>query len=87
MNLKYQGNVSMGPHPQGMSGGAMYFFSKNQMLKSNIDDTFRFAGIGIEYKKDNSIIGVPRLKIIELIEMLDIERPIQVKLVQNSSAR
>jgi len=27
-NLKYQGDVSMGPHPQGMSGGAMYFFPR-----------------------------------------------------------
>lgn len=61
-NLKYQGDVSMGPHPQGMSGGAMYFFSKNQTLKASLDDTFRFAGIGIEYKKDNSIIGVSRLR-------------------------
>ncbi|MCO7230099.1 hypothetical protein NH398_12775 [Halomonas sp. CnH100-B] len=84
VNLKYQGDVSMGPHPQGMSGGAMYFFSKNQILKENLDDTFRFAGIGIEYKKDNSIIGVPRLKIIELIEMFDNENPIKVSLVQDS---
>ncbi|WP_318468309.1 hypothetical protein [Photobacterium leiognathi] len=84
VNLKYQGDVSMGPHPQGMSGGAMYFFSKNQILKSSIEDTFRFAGIGIEYKKDNSIIGVSRLKIIELIEKFDSENPMQFKLVQNS---
>ena len=73
----------MGPHPQGMSGGAMYFFSKNQMLKASLDDTFRFAGIGIEYKKDNSIIGVPRLKIIELIKKFDSENPMQFNLAQN----
>ncbi|SRR3990167_2550273 len=82
-NLKYQGDVSMGPHPQGMSGGAMYFFSKNQTLKASLDDTFRFAGIGIEYKKDNSIIGVPRIKIIELMEKFDNENPMQFNLVQN----
>nr|WP_163502600.1 hypothetical protein [Halomonas socia] len=81
--LKYKDDVSMGPHPQGMSGGAMYFFSKNQILKASLDDTFRFAGIGIEYKKDNSIIGVPRLKIIELIEKFDSENPMQFNLVQN----
>lgn len=79
-NLKYQGDVSMGPHPKGMSGGAMYFFSKNQKLKASLDDTFRFAGIGIEYKKDSTIIGVPRQKIIELIEKFDSENPIKFDL-------
>ncbi|MCF2899060.1 hypothetical protein L1267_01385 [Pseudoalteromonas sp. OFAV1] len=34
VNLKYQGDVSMGPHPQGMSGGAMYlFFFKKSDIK------------------------------------------------------
>ncbi len=83
VNLKYKGDVSMGPHPQGMSGGAMYFFSKNRILKASLDDTFRFAGIGIEYKKNKSIVGVPRLKIIELIEKFDSENPMQFNLVKN----
>ncbi|SFC97366.1 hypothetical protein SAMN05660479_02853 [Microbulbifer thermotolerans] len=86
VNLRYQGDVSMGPHPQGMSGGAMYFFSNNRTLKDSLDDSFRFAGIGIEYKKDNSIIGVSRPKIIELIERFDSEKPMQFKLVSNSQS-
>ena len=83
VNLKYQGDVSMGPHPKGMSGGAMYFFSKNQILKSSIDDTFRFAGIGIEYRKDNTIIGVPSREIIELMETFDKDNPLQFQLAPN----
>ena len=73
----------MGPHPKGMSGGAMYFFSKNQILKSSIDDTFRFAGIGIEYRKDNTIIGVPSREIIELMETFDKDNPLQFQLAPN----
>jgi hypothetical protein len=83
VDLKYQGNVSMGPHPKGMSGGAMYFFSKGQVLKSNLDDTFRFAGIGLGYKKDNSIIGVSTHKIIDLIETFDRENPLKFMLAKN----
>ncbi|OEE16300.1 hypothetical protein [Aliivibrio fischeri] len=70
--LKYKGEVSTSVHPSGMSGGAMYFFSKSQQLKDNLDDTFRFAGIGIEYKKDKTIIGVPRCKVLNLIEELSL---------------
>lgn len=81
VNLKYQGDVSTGPHPQGMSGGPMYFFSKNQELKDCLDETFRFAGIGIEYKKDNTIIGIPRIKVIELIEKFDKQNPLQFSVV------
>ncbi|MGL4765188.1 MAG: hypothetical protein ACRC2N_09205 [Aeromonas sp.] len=77
-DLKYKGKVSMGPHPQGMSGGAMFFLSKSGILNEDIDDSFRFAGIGIEYKRDNSIVGVPTHKIIELIERFDIEHPLQL---------
>lgn len=81
VNLKYQGDVSTGPHPQGMSGGPMYFFSKNQVLKNDLDETFRFAGIGIEYRKDNTIVGVPRIKVIELIEKFDEDNPLQFSLI------
>ena len=81
VSLKYQGETSMGPHPQGMSGGAMYYFSKNQELKSSIDETFRFAGIGIEYKKDNTIVGISAIKVRELIEKFDAENPINFSLM------
>ena len=84
VNLKYQGDVSMGPHPQGMSGGAMYFFTKKQELKSSLDETFRFAGIGIEYKKDNTIIGVPTVKVIELIERFDKENPLNFTVISEN---
>lgn len=79
-NLKYAGKVSTATHPSGMSGGAMYFFSKNQELKESIDDTFRFAGIGVSYKKDNTIVGVSRTKIIELIEKFNAHNPLTITL-------
>jgi hypothetical protein len=80
-NLKYKGVVSTGPHPKGMSGGAMYYFAKNRVLKENLDDTFRFAGIGIGYKKDNTIVGVPSIKIIELIEIFCKNNPLKLILI------
>ena len=70
----------MATHPKGMSGGAMYFFAKKQKLKESLDETFRFAGIGIEYTKNNVIIGVPKDKIIELIEKFDKENPLKIYL-------
>lgn len=76
--FKHKGPVSMAPNPEGMSGGAMYFFAKGQKLKEDIDDTFRFAGIGIEYRKDNTIVGVSREKIIELIEQLYKDNPVEI---------
>jgi hypothetical protein len=81
INLKYGGDVSMGPHPSGMSGGAMYFFSKNFKLKESLDDTYRFAGIGIKYMKDNTIEGVSRLKVIELINEFDEKNPLKLHIV------
>ncbi|MGG7596756.1 hypothetical protein ACQ4OD_06930 [Pseudomonas sp. WC1] len=82
-SLKYAGPVSMAPHPAGMSGGAMYFFAKDQKMKSTIDDTFRFAGIGIEYRKDNKIVGVPRVKIIDLLQQFDKESPLKFELIDS----
>lgn len=75
-NLKYAGRVSMAPHPSGMSGGAMYFSTKAQKLQSGVSDTFRFAGIGVKYKKDNTIVGVSRIKLIELLNVLEKEQPL-----------
>ncbi|MGJ0371254.1 hypothetical protein NG764_00140 [Aliarcobacter cryaerophilus] len=79
INLKYAGNRSKGPHPEGMSGGAMYFFTKNQKLKDTLDDTFRFAGIGLEYK-DNIIKGISKYRIIELLDIFNEENPLQFNL-------
>jgi hypothetical protein len=76
-NLKYKGAVSMAPHPEGMSGGAMYFFSEDRKLKETLDNTFRFTGIGIEYTRDNRIVGVSRTRIIELLEQFNSEFPLQ----------
>lgn len=78
VNLKYQGSVATGPHPQGMSGGAMYYFAKSNNLKPNLDDSFRFAGIGIEYRKDSTIVGVPKTKIIELMEIFNETNPLKL---------
>ncbi|KWS20186.1 hypothetical protein [Pseudomonas syringae] len=80
-NLKYAGRVSMAPHPSGMSGGAMYFSTKAQKLQSRVIDTFRFAGIGVKYKKDNTIVGVPRTKIIELLNLFKKEQPMTYQII------
>lgn len=82
-SLKYKGKVSIAPHPKGMSGGAIYFFLKGQKLKDNLDDTFRFAGIGIEYNKSD-IIGVPRDIIIDLITQFEKENPLTMEIVAAS---
>lgn len=82
-SLKYKGDASTATHPKGMSGGAIYFFSKRQVLKDDLDLTFRFAGIGIEYKNDNSIVGVARDRIIKLLDKFDKENPIQFTLSEN----
>lgn len=79
VNLKYAGDLNIGPHPKGMSGGAMYFFTKNRRLKDVLDDTFRFAGIGLEYK-DNIIKGISKNKIIELLDIFNVENPLQFTL-------
>ncbi|OYV88929.1 MAG: hypothetical protein B7Z57_14205 [Acidiphilium sp. 37-60-79] len=81
--LKYAGRISMGPMPAGMSGGAMYFFRKEQELDENLDNTFRFAGIGIKYRNDNTIVGVPRVKIIELIERFERENPLRMIVIDS----
>jgi hypothetical protein len=86
-NLKYQGDVSMAPHPRGMSGGAMYFFTKERKLKETLDDTFRFAGIGLEYKNNKSIIGISRNKIIELIDIFNRESPVELIFQEPSSLK
>lgn len=76
VELKYQGPVTKGPSPQGMSGGAMYQFAINQELKSVLDESFRFIGIGIEYNKENNIIGIAKPIIIKLIEQLNAKKKI-----------
>ncbi|HBM9256302.1 TPA: hypothetical protein L0X66_000597 [Citrobacter freundii] len=78
IELKYKGLVSMGPSPEGMSGGAMYFFSNNQKLKDNIDDTYLFAGIGLEFKSGNVISGISRHRVLEILNSLDNEVSIDI---------
>ncbi len=67
VKLKYDKNATQGVHPEGMSGGPMYFFKKDAQLGHSIEDTFRLAGIGIEYRKNKTIVGVAKPKIIDLI--------------------
>ncbi len=78
--LKYAGKVGNGPSPQGMSGGAMYFFSKDQILKENLDSTFLFAGIGLSFLKDGTISGISRYKVIELVEQFEAQSPLVIKM-------
>lgn len=80
IELKYKGAVSKGPSPQGMSGGAMYFFSHEQKLKDDIDSTFLFAGIGLRYKKDGTISGLSRYRVIDLLDQYDNESPLVMEL-------
>ena len=77
---KYKGKISVGTHPRGMSGGAMYFFSKHLDINNALDNSFRFAGIGIEYR-DNIIKGVAKDRIIELIKKFDLENPIEFNIL------
>ncbi|MCB6147312.1 hypothetical protein LI313_02305 [Proteus mirabilis] len=76
VDLKYKGPVNKGPNPQGMSGGAMYFFSKGQVLKDNINSTFLFAGIGLSFQKDGTITGISRDRVIELLKQFNKESPL-----------
>jgi hypothetical protein len=77
--LKYAGDVEKTPHPKGMSGGAMYFFTKTKKLEKELDNTFRFAGIGIEYdEKNNQILGVSNNKIIELLDIFNKDNPLSL---------
>lgn len=68
----------MAPYPRGMSGGAMYYFTKNQKLKKSLDDSFRFAGIGLEYNIDNTIVGISRSEILEILEKYNAENPLHI---------
>lgn len=77
IDLKYKGPVSNGPSPEGMSGGAMYFFSKGQVLKNDLKSTFLLAGIGLSFKKDGSIAGISRHRMIELFKQFNEESPIE----------
>lgn len=78
--LKYKGSVTTGPSPEGMSGGAMYQFAKGKKLKDSLDDSFRFIGIGVEYKKDNRIIGISKPRVISLIKQLEDNNPIDLEM-------
>ncbi|HGU3169537.1 TPA: hypothetical protein ACM89G_001029 [Escherichia coli O103:H2] len=80
IDLKYKGQVSKGPSPEGMSGGAMYFFSKGQELKKELESTFLLAGIGLSFKKDGTIVGISRYRMIELFEQFNEESPIECSL-------
>lgn len=80
VSFKYKGNVVNPPSLGGMSGGAMYFTNAEYELKDNLDDTFIFAAIGIELKRDNSIIGVSRDRIIELIDSYNESSPISLSM-------
>lgn len=79
LDLKYKGAVDEGPSPKGMSGGAMYFFAKDQKFNGTLEKTFNFAGIGIEYVKDNRIKGVSRHKVIALLNDFNVNQAESVK--------
>lgn len=80
VTYKYNKSSTQGPSPEGMSGGPMYFFKKGAQLGVTIEDTFRFAGIGIEYRKDKTIVGVAKKKIIDLI--CDFQEEYKVKRIE-----
>ncbi|BBC81903.1 NADH:ubiquinone oxidoreductase (plasmid) [Acetobacter orientalis] len=42
----------------------MYFFKKNSTMGPTLEQTFQFAGIGLEYRKDKSIVGLSRKKLL-----------------------
>jgi hypothetical protein len=49
-------------------------------LKDSLDDSFRFIGIGIEYKKDNRIIGISKPRVISLIKQSEDKNPIDLEM-------
>lgn len=73
---KNKGLLSKPPSLAGMSGGAMYFSNLEKKLSSTLDDTFFFAGIGVEHRVDGSIVGVSRYRILQLIKSFDESNPI-----------
>lgn len=58
----------------------MYLFSKDKILKEDIDSTFLFAGIGLSFLKDGTISGVSRYKVIELIKHFEEQSPLVIKM-------
>lgn len=76
-NVSYEkeGFKSKGYSYQGMSGGAFCLLSRgNSYLIDN--DLFYFIGIGIEHKKDNTVVGIGRKIILEKLEEI-IKTPIE----------
>ncbi|MBC3382024.1 hypothetical protein H8I69_23190 [Serratia fonticola] len=81
VELKYAGKKSTGPSLPGMSGGAMFYCHKTLKLQQDLDKTFQFAGLGIEHKKDNSIVGVSRNRIIKLLMDYEKNHPLDLTLI------
>lgn len=81
IELKYKGKLSKSPSLAGMSGGAMYFTNLEQKLANTLDDTFVFAGIGTEHRVDDSIVGVSRYRVLQLIKSFDESNPVNFSLV------
>lgn len=74
VNYEYEGFKQQGYSPRGMSGGALFYGPKKfHSTPQSLEDLFLFAGIGLEYDRI-SIKGVPKERIISLIEeMLKLE--------------
>lgn len=77
-NIEYdkEGKKTKGYSLQGMSGGALCLHKK-QLLP--LESSFYFIGIGIEHRKDNTIIGINRHLIIDKLKEIA-KDPIDVSL-------
>lgn len=81
VRLKYNQNTTTGPAINGMSGGAMYFFSFHQIVYPNLENSFVFAGIGLEHIQKKEIVGISRFKVINLIDNYLDENPLTFNLM------
>lgn len=85
-NVSYakEGFKSKGYSYKGMSGGAFCLLNKE---KSSLigNDLFYFIGIGIEHRKDNTIVGIGRKIILEkLAEIIKTPREFSFLLTKDS---
>ncbi|MEG9487045.1 hypothetical protein [Mannheimia indoligenes] len=70
------GTKSKGYSLQGMSGGALCIHKKHLFP---LENSFYFVGMGIEHRKDNTIVGINRSVIVEKLDEIS-NKPIDISI-------
>ncbi len=80
-NVHYmkEGLKNKGYSYRGMSGGSLCLV-KNEIVFPIEEDLFYFIGIGVEHKKDNTVMGIGRRIIIEKIQEI-VKTPVELSSV------